>query len=256
MKTNKTQKIKILFAISLLILSFVLVSCGKNETNDSFKLRIHDHRVKDVLYPKGSKLKRVFLVSSDGSKSSAEYSYNNLERISRVDVDNGRVPKYYYLYLYNEEGQLEELSSYREYPEVQPILDQTIVFSYDSEGNKLKEQTELDTKLFYYSGKTLVKQECYSYYSMELISYIEYEYENNNLVREEYHLLRSRDHSTTEYFYKDGLLVYSITYRDNPESGIQEDARRYYDLNDNLIKSVIHQYHLDFSQTFENEYEK
>jgi len=236
------MKTKSLFVMMMFVLPFILTSCGKNEIdNGSFDFMVHDYRVENVLYPKGSKLKRVYQVYSDGSRLlRPEYSYDEMERISRVDWDFESW-KRWEIYLYNEKGQLGKISSYEAYLENSPDLLQTVVYSYDTEGNKIKEQTEWSAGIWYnlyqYNDKQLVRQE--NYKEDLLSSYRVYEYKGDKLVKENLFVPgEEADYVTTEHFYEQNLLIYSITYNKDQKSGFISDTKRYYDKNDNLIKTV------------------
>ena len=240
------MKTKNLFAVIMFVLPFFLVSCEKSEIdNGSFDFKIFDYRVENVLYPKDSKLKRVYQVWSDDSKMlRTEYSYDNFGRISRSDADYGDW-KYYDLYLYNVKGQLESKSSYEKHLDNSPNLRQTVIYSYNTEGNKVKELVEWEDAnsktqtrhyLYQYNGKKLMKTETYENDKKQ--SYCIYEYKSDILVKEKFFVPDEKDYVTTEHFYDQNLLVYSITYHENPKSGFMHDERKYYDKNDNLIKTV------------------
>ena len=249
----------------MFVFPVLLVSCEKNEPDDdSFDFNVHDFRVTNVLYPKGSKLKRVYQVFNDGSRLlRPEYSYDEMGRISRVDWVF-EAWKQWDEYLYNKKGQLEKISSYEAYLENLPDLRQTIVYSYDTEGNKIKEQTEWPAgktyNLYRYNDKKLVRQEHYEEEQQKY--YIVYEYKGNMLKKEKLFVPDSPDYVTTEHFYGQNLLIYSITYHEDPKSGFMNDERRYYDKNDNLIKTISnhpglssHSEATAFYVTWEYEYE-
>ena len=86
------------------------------------------------------------------------------------------------------------------------------------------------------SGGKFTKQEHYE--GNKQTYYIIYEYKSDKLVKEKFFVPGEKDFITTEHLYEEGLLVYSITYSGNPESGFGRDERNYYDRNDNLIKCV------------------
>ena len=223
----------------MFVLLFMLVSCEKNESdNGSFDFNIHDYRVENVLYSKGSKLKRVYQVYSEESKRlQAEYQYDTYGRISRVDF--GTESNRFDIYLYNSKGELEEISSYYDLPNPFKI----IVYTYNTEGKKIKEQTKwsagvtsVEYDLFQYNGKKLVRQEHYeedhqTYYKV-------FEYESDELVREKFFVPGSPDYGTTEHFYDKTLLVYSVSYSNNSKADLMGDDKKYYDWNDNLIRKV------------------
>ena len=206
---------------------FLLLSCEKNETdNNSVIPVIHDYRIDNVLYKKNSKLKYVYRQD----RLYAEYMYDKSNKISRI---NYGVDIYAYeVYQYNTKGELEKISSYYQPPVLG--LGHTCVYSYDAKGNKVKEQIDFTDNretvinLYIYSGGKLTKQEHYE--GTKQTHYIVYEYKGDLLVKEKFYVPGEKDFSPTEYFYKEGLLVYVL-------AGWREE-RYYYDRNDNLIKCV------------------
>jgi len=220
------------FVVLFVFFTFLL-SCSKNEIDNAPE--IHDYRVQDILYPKNSKLKRVYQVFGDNKNLSAEYQYDDLGRIIRVDFGDSA----YDLYLYNAKGQLETINKH-----ISTII-QTITYSYDAEGNKVKELYEwkdLNSEmreryfLYQYSGKKLIKQE--QYWEDQHKLHIVYEYKDDILVKEKSFVPGSKDYLTTDHFYEQNLLVYSMTYGGNSKSDFASDVKRYYDHNDNLIRTV------------------
>ena len=234
-----------IIALMMCIFPFLLASCEKNEMdNETFDFKVFDYRVKDVLYPKDSKLKCVYQVFSNYKQLYDTYTYDNLGRISRVDWDYESW-KYYDIYLYNAKEQLEKISRYEAYLDNLPDLCQTVSFSYDQKGDKIKEliewkdiNSQMQTRyyLYLYNGKKLTKMETYENDRKQ--SYRVYEYKNDILMKEKFFVPGEKDYLTTEHFYDQNLLVYSITYNKNPTSGFLHDERKYYDQNDNLIKTV------------------
>jgi len=242
---NRKMKTKSLFVMMMFALPSILVSCGKNEIdNGSFDFKVHDYRVENVMYPKGSKLKRVYQVFSNYRQLHNTYTYEISGKISRVDWDYESW-KYYDIYLYNENGQLEKISKYEVYLDNSPNLRQTISYNYNQEGDKIKEliewkdiNSQMQTRyyLYQYNGKKLSKMETYENDKKQ--SYSIYEYKGDILMKEKFFVPNEKDYLTTEHFYDQNLLVYSITYNKNPKSGFMRDERKYYDQNDNLIKTV------------------
>ena len=233
----KCMNTKNLNFVMISVFFTLLLSCEKSEMENNFV--IHDYRVDNVLYPKDSKLKRVYI----GKDFVREYLYDDLGRIKRVSFNSA---DRYDIYLYNENGQLETISMYSGYFENLPALFQTITYSYDADGNKVKELSEGEhlylggvqtwCNIYQYNGKKLIKREYYE--ENQLKYYIVYEYKGNMLVMEKFYVPGENDFITTEHLYEEGLLVYSITYNGNPKSGFHRDERNYYDRNDNHIKSV------------------
>ena len=237
------MKTRNLFLMMMFVLLFLLISCGKNEMNDAnYDFKVHDYRVDNVLYPKGSKLKRFYDCFSDYRILRTEYQYDTYGRICRVDF--GTEPnKKFDVYSYNSEGELEKISSYYVPYEDLPDLFRTTVYFYDTEGNKIKVQTEwygglmeVENDLYQYNGKKLVRQE--HYINDQQTYYKVFEYKNDKLVKEKFFVPDSTDYGTTEHFYDNVLLVYSVQYSNNSKTDFMGDERKYYDLNDNLVKIV------------------
>ena len=218
----------------------IFAGCGKNEMDNDFE--IHDYRVQDILYPKDSKLKRVYHVFDDYKNFATEYLYDNLERISRV---NFALAHRYDIYHYNTKGQLETISKYDEYLEDSPVLIDKVIYSYDTQGNKVKELNEFGfpylgvqtwSNIYQYKDKKLAKKEYYE--DDQLKYYIVYEYKGEILKKERFFVPESKDYGTIEHFYDQGLLVYSTQYsNEDSKSALMHDMR-YYDWNNNLIKLV------------------
>jgi len=214
-------------SFTITVVFFLLLSCEKNETdNNSVIPVIHDYRIDDVLYEKDSKLKYVYRQD----RLYAEYIYDKSNRISRI---NYGVDIYAYeIYQYNTKGELEKISSYYQPPDLG--LGHTYVYSYDTNGNKVKEQInftdnrETVDNLYKYSGGKLTKQEHYE--GKQMTFYKVYEYKGDLLLKEKFYVPGEKDFNTTEYFYKEGILVYLLAG--------WRDERYYYDRNDNLIKCV------------------
>ena len=237
---------KNLFAVMMVLALTVLAGCGKNEMdNGGFDFKVHDYRMEHVLYPKDSKLARIYQVYSDDSRMlSVEYSYDNLGRISRTD-GGSESGNDYSIYQYNTKGQLEKILSYWQYLDNPPNVAQTVSYSYDTDGNKVKELYEWEDlnsvmqsryMLYQYNGNRLIKSE--NYEKDQLHYYIVYEYKGDKIVKERIFAAGSNDYSIREHYYDQNLLVYSISYYKDPTSGFGSDERRYYDRNDNLIKVV------------------
>jgi len=239
------MKTKNLFVMMIFVFPIIFVGCGKNEMDDGdFDFKLDDYRVENVLYPKDGKLKRIYQVFDNSRILNVEYSYDNLGRISRSDrgSESGNS---YEIYLYNTKGQLESILSYWQYLDNPPNLSQTINYSYDIDGNKVKEQYEWEDLnfvmqsryiLYHYNGNKLMRQE--NYEKGQLYNYSVYEYKGDKIAKEKIFTPESNDYGTRDYYYDQDLLIYSILYVDNPKSGFVSDDRRYYDRNDNLIKIV------------------
>ena len=229
----------------MFVLPFIHTSCEKNEIDrGSFDFKVHDYRVENILYPKDSKLKCVYQAFSNYRQLHDTYTYDNLGRISRVDWDYD-IWKVYDIYLYNQKGQLEKISKYEATIDNSPSLRQTTSYSYNQKGDIIKESIEwkdLNSKvqtrynLYWYNGMKLTEMETYENDRKQ--SSRVYEYNGDILIKEKFFVPDEKDYIITEHFYNQNLLVYSITYLKNPESGFLRDQRKYYDQNDNLVKTV------------------
>jgi len=264
---------KNLFAVMMFVFSLMLVSCEKNEMGDNSV--IHDYRVQNILYAKGSKLKNISYVesikSTKGGSIITQYEYDGQGRISKVSqpmykdgtfiFENGTIVGLYSYsdYLYNNNGLLKEIIYYHSNLYEGFINLQTTTYSYDKDGNKLKEvivypralPMRTDSTLYYYENDRLKREDKYyeGYHGKEvwtskLITYIEYEYDKQgNLVEEKsysaednplfsvsssYSETGKHPYSITKHIYQNGLNV-------KTEMGNIREIRRYYDKNDNLI---------------------
>jgi len=201
----------------MFVLPFLLVSCGKNEMDDNSV--IHDFRVQNVVYAKGSKLKNISYVESVKSKKGGiiinQYEYDERGRISKVSqpmyedgtpmFENGTIVGLfsYSDYVYNDKGLLDKIIYYHSNIYAGFQILETRTYSYDKGGNKLKEVVEYplalpfrtDSTLYYYDNNRLMREDKYSdgyhgneVWSSKLTTYIEYEYDNQgNLVKENYY---------------------------------------------------------------------
>ena len=251
------MKTKSLFVIMMFILPLLLVSCGKNEMNDDFV--IHDYRVHNVLYAKGSKLKQVSNRYGETWYPQSEYEYDNLGRISKVThpmYDNGKIigDIGYETYVYNAKNQLEKIMYYNANLYAGFLNLQTHIYSYDNNGNKLKTLieypviNETDSILYFYEGNRLVRENNYCYGTFfdgdnnaytGLSSYTKYEYDNQgNLVKEaNYSRVNDTLLGFSVHSYQDGLNVQTdvfVYYNVIGQTKLRE-IRRFYDKNDNLI---------------------
>ena len=250
---------KNLFAVMMFVFSLMLVSCEKNEMDNNSV--IHDYRVQNILYAKGSKLKNISYVesikSTKGGSIITQYEYDGQGRISKVSqpmykdgtfiFENGTIVGLYSYsdYLYNDNGLLEEIIYYHSNLYEGFINLQTTTYSYDKDGNKLKEVIvypralpfRIDSTLYHYDNNRLKREDKYSdgYHGKEvwnskLTAYIEYEYDNQGkLVKETtYSAEDNTPYMITKHIYQDGVNV--KTKMEN----IRE-IKRYYDKNDNLI---------------------
>jgi len=190
----------------------------------------------------------------------SEYEYDNFGRISKVSrpmYDNGNINGVisYDTYTYNKKSQLEKVMYYNANIYEGFINLRTYTYSYDKDGNKIKEvieypqltfQPRTDSTLYYYDNNRLKREEKYEdgYFGREpwrseLITYIEYEYDNQG------QLLKESNYSGTDntifsysiHSYQNGLNVKTETfvyYNVIGKTKLRE-IRRYFDENDNLI---------------------
>ena len=190
----------------------------------------------------------------------SEYEYDNFGRISKVSrpmYDNGNINGVisYDTYTYNKKSQLEKVMYYNTNIYEGFINLRTYTYSYDKDGNKIKEvieypqltfQPRTDSTLYYYDNNRLKREEKYEdgYFGREpwrseLITYIEYEYDNQG------QLLKESNYSGTDntifsysiHSYQNGLNVKTETfvyYNVIGKTKLRE-IRRYFDENDNLI---------------------
>ena len=228
-----------IFAV-MLVFSFLLLSCGKDENGSV----LHDYRVDNVLYAKGSKLKRVYKCSDNDKMLYAEYKYDISDRISRVDF--GSIAHSYQTYLYNEKGQLDSILSYVYYENL-PALSYIVVFSYDAEGKIIKQQTITENGqglgsyfLYQYTDGRLTKQEVVV--DGQSPQYILFEYKGDKLWKSKSYFPGSDQYDITENFYDQDLVIYVSTskfYDDSKKGWVYYEVKNYYDYNDNLIKAVV-----------------
>ena len=257
----------------MIVFPILLSNCGKNEM-DNMSV-IDDYTVQDILYPKGAKLKQVSSVESVNSKKTglitSQYEYDELGRISKVSCpmykdgtpayENGTIVGlfYYDIYFYNNKSQLEKIMNYHHniytgFPNLKNKF-----YTYDNSGNKLKVVIEyplaspprMDSTLYYYDNNRLKREDKYEdgYFGREpwrseLITYIEYEYNNQGeLVKENYY----SPEDNKPYSYSSSLpgdnkpyLIITHNYQNDVNvkteySNKIREIRRYYDKNNNLI---------------------
>ena len=231
--TSKGNFLQIIVLI-ICVFPFLIVSCGKNGMDNN--IDTDDYRIDNVLYAKGSLLKRVYQSSDNNRSLYSEYKYDELGRISRIDYANRNG---YETYLYNANEMLEKIFHYVEDP---LTLISTVVISYDDEGNKTKEQSfshidemlEVNRSYEYTDGK-LTKEEIVV--DGQTPQILHYEYNGDKLVKVKSYFMDKCD--VTENFYVQDLLYRSIGYDANYPKFIKYEVRYYYDRNDNLIKRAI-----------------
>ena len=259
---------KNLFTVMIFVFSLILISCEKNEMDGNSV--IHDYRVQNISYAKGSKLKNISYVESVKSMKGGiiifQYEYDERGRISKVSqpmykdgtslFENGTIAGLYSYsdYVYNNEGLLEKIIYYHSNLYEGFINLHTSTYSYDKNGNKLKEVIvypralpfRTDSTLYYYDNNRLKRENKYAdgYFGREpwrseLIAYIKYEYDNQGqLVKESnYSGIDNTLLSYSIHSYQNGLNVKTevfIYYNVIGKTPLRE-IRRFYDKNDNLI---------------------
>ena len=250
-----------LLAMMMFVFPLILASCGINELDGNAVM--HDYRVQNVFYAKDSKLKNISYVesvkSNKGGSIFAEYEYDNLGRMCKVShpmYDNGSIIGVinYEAYVYNAKNQLEEIEYYNNNLYAGFIILRTHKYSFDNDGNKIKEvigypqitQGRIDSTLYFYNDNRLIRENKYEdgYFGREpwrseLITYIVYEYDNQG------QLVKESTYSGTDnalicysiHSYQNGLNVKTEVFVYNNVIGKTplREIRRYYDRNDNLI---------------------
>jgi len=234
----------------LAITSVLLTSCKDDDKNAITDTNWCDtppnsdsYRWAAFLYPKDSKLKRIYQVDSQYVfiQMLSEYVYDDSGRIEKVNYptsDNS-----YDDYKYDTSGRLSSISSYRNND-----LTKTDTFTYDESGNKIKEEIDDMTEgslyygvsytLFLYDNNRLSKTENYQNDSLKYYQLYEYN-DSNELIKEKLFVPGDDSYVTTEHTYAEGMLIYSVTYSgDDKENGFLFDTKRYYDLNDNMTLTI------------------
>ena len=251
-KSHTSRGIFLQIIAMMFVLPFLLLSCGKNEMDDNSV--IDDFRVQNVLYAKGSKLKNISYVESIKSKKggiiTTQYEYDERGRISKVSCpmyeegtpifENGTIIGFFYYsdYVYNNEGLLGKITYYHHNVYEGLLNSETRIYSYDKNGNKIKEMIEYpranrtDSILYFYENNRLVREDKYDngiFYQGDIAytglrDYIEYEYDNQgNLVKENYYLAYTGLIKYVEYEYDNqGNLV-----KENYYSGIDTPFSSY-----------------------------
>ena len=217
--------------------------------------------VSDILYPKNAKLKQISHVESiksiQGGMIITQYEYDEQGRISKVSrpmyeegtfkYEKGTIVGLisYSEYVYNDTGLLETIIYYHFSLYVGLENLQTYTYSYDENGNKIKEvieypqitQDRKDITLYYYDNDRLKREEIYNggVFDKGLITYIEYEYDDQGrLVSETSYLAKNNTfYSINKHSYQNDINVKTEVFNSNNQK--TRVIRRYYDANDNLI---------------------
>ena len=220
-----------------------------------------------IFYAKGSKLKQISYVESVKSKETgmiiSQYEYDKQGRISKVSqpmyedgtpmFENGTIVGVfsYSDYVYNSKGLLEKIIYYHSNIYTGFSNLHTCSYTYDNNGKKHKEvieypqmpQNPVDSTVYFYDNNRLIREDKYEDgffgsepWRSELVTYIEYEYDNQGkLVKET--IYSGTDKKPVQYSkhsYQNGLNVKTEIFNINNNEKIRE-IRRYYDRNDNLI---------------------
>ena len=262
----KLSNILLLFILTI----FLLSGCLKSDFDDWWD--DDTYLVSGILYSKNTKLKQVSTIALGFFDEvsyklyltnyeqywyiDAEYEYDKKGRISKVSgpiYKDGEINVYisYNDYTYNSKNQLEKITNYSANIYEGFVNLRTYTYSYDKNGNKLKEVIEypqtsplrIDSTLYYYDKKRLKREDHYSdgYYGNEvwtsqLVSYIVYEYDNqDNLIKEtNYFTTDNTPFRFSTHSYQNGVNVKTEVFNYSNNGKIRE-IRRYYDSNKNLI---------------------
>ena len=273
---------KNLFAVTMLFFSLIHVSCEKNEMDGNSV--IHDYRIQGDLYAKGSKVKNISYVESVNSKKrgmiTSQYEYDEWGRISKVSqpryedgtpiFENGTIVGLfsYSDYVYNNEGLLDKIIYYHSNIYAGFLNLQTHTYSYDKSGNKIKEvieypqitQDRTDITIYHCDNNRLKREDIYNggVFNKGLISYTEYEYDNQGKLIEEitYFTGDNTSYKMTKHNYQDGINVKTEIFNHNNGKTEQiREIRRYYDKNDNLIYLESEELSLSSSMSYVTKYE-
>jgi len=240
-KSHTIRGIILQIIAMMFVLPFLLVSCGKSEMDDNSV--IHDFRVQNTVYAKGSKLKNISHVESVKSKIGGiilnQYEYDEQGRVTKVSqpmykegtpvFENGTIVGLvsYSDYVYNNEGLLEKIIYYHHNVYEGLLNSETRIYSYDKNGNKIKEAIEYprtnrtDSILYFYGNNRLVREDKYDngiFYQGEtaytgLRDYIEYEYDHQgNLVKK------------TNYSGIDNTASYSSRYEYDHQANLVKES--------------------------------
>ena len=192
---------------------------------------------REVLYPKGSKPKRILQLLNDRTESQVftEYVYDSAGRTETAI----HVGEYVDSYTYDENDRLTSISSYSRSSDA---LTQLTTYSYDADGNLTGKQAEYLNREY---GYTLYWS--YAYADGRLVESQQfrddlprgirrYEYDSSGqMVRELFSIPEEEEAPLiTNYLYRDGLLVW--IYKENSPYFSEQ---RIYDLNGNLIEQIL-----------------
>ncbi|PIE86266.1 MAG: hypothetical protein CSA05_01380 [Bacteroidia bacterium] len=235
----------------------IFSSCEKSEIDDN-----------KILYAKGSKLKHISSVKSIDSKETGliivQYEYDKQGRVSKEShpmykngtpmFENGTIVGLlsYSDYVYNSEGLLEKIIyNHSNRNSNTGFLNlRTHTYSYNNDKKKQKEvieypqiQNRVDSIVYFYENKRLIRENKYEdgYFGSKiwhstLVTYIEFEYDNQGKLVKETHY-SGTDNKPTQFSlhsYQNGLRVKTEIFSLNNNQKIRE-IRCHYDSNDNLI---------------------
>jgi len=263
---NKRIAMKANILLIFFILSVFLFS--------GFNINHHNlDSLPDISEQENVKLKRISRGwGSDIWFIITEYEYDSLERISKVSnpkydvyTEEGKIVGVndYQIYFYNDENQLEKIKHYGSIPFGGDKLaeEATYQYSYDKDGNKLKEVREYiptkdtiyywvndkktgysqnitDSTLYFYDENNRLKREEiyhgeYGPFVGKLIYSFEYEYEYDNQGKLVAETCYSGESKTFKHIYQNGLKVKSEYFWGNNE--IKTERKYFYDDKGNLI---------------------
>jgi len=221
---------------------FLLFGCGSNIIENDFI--VDGYRVQSILYAKNSVLKYVYKVNGNDKELWDEYEYNIDGKVSRINhYPSSEELKAYSIYMYNEQGQIDKVDTYQQYTGDSPILTHSVGYSYNSESVLAKEEhTSVTPELcfsitFSYDNNKINKKEFY-FNEDQTTSFVVFDYDDDKLIKEKSYDMDGNYFQTIEYSYAQNLLVYFVTYKEDPKQGLLRDETRYYDMNDNLIRVV------------------
>ena len=260
-KNIKAITMKAIKLLAVLILSiFMFSGCNSEyidlEDDDNFL-------VSNISYTRNAKLKNISYTESVNSKKGGiiitQYEYDKQGRISKESrpmYENG-TPMFeagtivglfsYSDYIYNNSGQLEKMIYYHSNLYAGFLNLQTHIYSYDTNGNKIKEvieypqitQDRTDYTIYHYENNRLVREDIYNggVFNKGLITYIVYEYDNHGkLVKEtNYSAEDNTPGRIAKHSYENGLNIKTEIFNSYMNNERVGEIRRYYDKNENLI---------------------
>ena len=239
---------------TLLISAVITVGCNEtieNEENNTAKLRRIS--IVSVGFSNREISYKPFVANPETVwYVQYEYEYDNLGRISKVSSPTHDSAISYDIYIYNAKSQLEKITNYHFNFDEGFINLRTYTYLYDKDGNKRKEVIvyprasphRTDSTIYHYDNNRLKRVDNYSegYHGgnelvSRLITYIEYEYDNQGQLVKETTYSATNNNTPIEHSihsYQNGLNVRTEIFISSNNQKIRE-IRRYYDENGNLI---------------------